>query len=92
VAELSYRPGPAFFTDTRIATGFIPGTTWVPESRSGSITDRIVTIRVVPGAGTRRVAPTGGSAGGGAVLRAAAAGAVAAGPVRVAGGAGREIV
>ncbi len=92
MAELSYGPGPAFRTDTRIATGFMPGTTWVPEPRSGSITERIVTINVVPAVGTRWLAPTCGSPSGGAARRAGADGFVAAGLDRALADAGIEIV
>ena len=43
----------------------MPAMRWAPASRSGSITERIVTTSVVPGAGTRWLAPTRGSEGGG---------------------------
>ena len=70
----------------------MPGTTRVPEPRSGSITERMVTINVVPAAGTRWLAPTCGSAIGGAVRRAGADGFVAAGLDRAVADAGIEIV
>ena len=70
----------------------MPGTTWVPEPCSGSITERIVTINVVPVAGTRWLAPTCGSATRGPARGAGADGFVAAGLDRAVADAGIEIV